>query len=73
MNYFLVISTKNLDEKQIRFMIENCWVDLNLKSSIVDKIVNKKTYLTLLDNKLERKQRRREQKKRREEAKKEVD
>ena len=62
-----------MDEKQIRFMIENCWVDLNLKSSIVDKIVNKKTYLTLLDNKLERKQRRREQKKRREEAKKEVD
>ena len=64
---------RQMNDVQIRFLIERGLDDLNLKSSIVDKIVNEKTYLTLLENKLERKQRRREQKKRRAEALKEVD
>ena len=64
---------RQMNDVQIRFMIESWLDDLNLKSSIVDKIVNQKTYLSLLENKLERKHRRREQKKRREEALKEVD
>ena len=64
---------RQMNDVQIRFMMESLLDDLNLKSSIVDKIVNQKTYLSLLENKLERKHRRREQKKRREEALKEVD
>ena len=64
---------RQMNDVQIRLLIVSWLEDLNLKSSIVDKIVNEKTYLTLLENKLERKQRRREQKKKREEAMKEVD